>query len=142
MGRGGTGPDSVLTGALWWPLPGGQTVGVRAEPGTRMEGTQLDQVGDDGAVPGGGGGGEWDSGGGCREGARGCCRRAWPSCPPRPAGATRLLSAPACANMHPPGRSSPHPGSNRETEAQSGRALALTVGGAPEPGHQPRPGAK
>ena len=115
-GRGGEGPDLVLRRALWWLLLGGETEGMRAEPGTWMEGTCLDQAGHDG-----GRGKEWDLGRGGREGARRRCRRTWLSCLPPPAGAARRLSAPASpppagSNAHLRGMSSPHPRSNRETE--------------------------
>lgn len=40
----------MLVGALWWPLWGGQIVGVRAGLGIRMEGTEVRME----AGPGGG----------------------------------------------------------------------------------------
>ena len=132
VGSGGAGPDSVLRCALWWLLRGGEPEGMRAEPGTWMEGTALDQAGQDG-----GRGKEWDLGGAAGRGpadaagAPGChafLRRQVPLAgfPLPPA---RHLRAPTRTCRE---RSLRIP---VPTGKLSNWALALTAGGAPGSGH-------
>lgn len=48
VGREGRDLTEGLTGALWWPLQGGQAVrGEGGSRGTRTQGTALFRVGDD-----------------------------------------------------------------------------------------------
>ena len=132
VGSGGAGPDSVLRRALWWLLRGGEPEGMRAEPGTWMEGTALDQAGQDG-----GRGKEWDLGGGAGRGpadaagAPGChafLRRQVPLAGfPRPPARHLRARTRTCRECS---LRIPIP-----TGTLSNWALALTAGGAPGSGH-------